>query len=97
MASVRYTFTLDAVEDASLIRWLESQQNTSAAIREALRDFRARPTRAELERRLDEILDALRSGAITSAAPAAGQDAGQVEPAKAARGLDKMLGRFEGS
>ena len=33
MAAVRYSFSLDPIKDADLVRWLEMQANTSAAIR----------------------------------------------------------------
>lgn len=95
MPAVRYSFTLDAVLDADLVRWLELQPNKAAIIREALHAHRARPALADLERKLDQVLDALRGVQVrASNAPAL---EGGSEPARAVRGLNQMLEKFGGA
>lgn len=90
---VRYSFALDALKDADVIRWLEMQGNTSAAIRGALKAFVARPTHDDLGRKLDEVLTAIHT--MRFVGPAESQEGkGQGEPEKAARGLDRMIDKF---
>ena len=97
MASVRYTFTLDAIKDADLVRWLELQVNTSAAVRDALRAYVAQPTHAHLDAKLDRLLDTLRGVHVVKGASVDDEPA-EGEPAAARRGLDAMKRRFrEGS
>jgi len=92
-AKVRYTFALDAIKDAEVIRWLEMQGNTSAAIRGALKAFVNRPNHDDLSRKLDEVLTAVRT--LRFVGPAEAQEGeGQGEPEKAARGLGRMVDRF---
>jgi len=91
-AKVRYTFALDAINDAEVIRWLEMQGNTSAAIREALKAFVNRPNHDDLSRKLDEVLTTVRT--LRFVGPAEAREEGQGEPEKAARGLGRMVDRF---
>lgn len=93
MAAVRYTFSLDAIQDADLVRWLELQPNTSAAVREALRAYVDRPTRGQLESKIDQVLDILRGVQVVQAGTAASDDS-EAEPARARANLDKMKERF---
>jgi hypothetical protein len=95
MAVVRYSFTLDPVRDADIVRWLELQPWTTEAVRAALRAYVRRPGHAEIEAKLDEVLDVLRGVKVIGAGNAP-EDGGQGEPARAARGLDAMLGKFRG-
>ena len=94
MPSVRYTFSLDAVQDADLVRWLKLQPNTSAALRDALRAFVERPTLADLDAKLDQALDALRGVKVLQAGAAGDPEHDQAEPARARANLDKMKERF---
>jgi Arc/MetJ-type ribon-helix-helix transcriptional regulator len=96
MPAVRYSFTLDAIQDAALIRWLEMQPNASAAVREALREHLDQPTRAQLDAKLDRVLDALRNVQVVQGS-ACGDALESAEPAAARRGLDAMKARFRGT
>lgn len=94
MASVRYTFTLDAIKDADVVRWLDSQPNTSAAIREALKAYVEKPTNAELGAKLDEVLNAIQTARLVT--PAQAEEKPQRdEPEAAAKGFEKMMKRFK--
>ena len=92
-AKVRYTFALDAIKDADVIRWLELQGNTSAAIRGALKAFLTSPSHDDLGCKLDEILTVIRT--LRFAGPPEPLEGGdKSEPEQAARGLDRMVGKF---
>ncbi len=91
MASVRYSFTLDAIKDAELVRWLELQVNTSASVRDALRAWVDRPTHQELDAKLDQVLEALRDVRVVGT-PAEIQKS--TEPARARAGLNALKARF---
>jgi hypothetical protein len=97
MATVRYTFTLDAVKDAGVVRWLDSQPNTSAAIREALKAYVGKPTNAELGAKLDEVLNAIQTARLVTSSPAQPEASQGGEPAAAVEGFSKMLKRFSGT
>jgi pyrroline-5-carboxylate reductase len=92
MPSVRYSFTLDAVKDINVIRWLDSQPNTSAAVREGLKAYIEKPTNADLAAKLDEILNAFQTVQWVATTPA--QIEGGDEPAAAVAGFEKMLQKF---
>ena len=94
MATVRYTFALDAIQDANVVRWLALQPNVSAAIREALKAYVERPTHADLSEKLDEVLTALQGMRFVSTGDLPQAQEATGEPTKAASGLDRMLGRF---
>jgi len=94
MASVRYTFTLDAVRDADIVRWLELQANTSSAVRDALRAYVARPTLFDLDAKLDKILDTMRGVHVVTVGGDGALAEPNGEPAAARRGLDAMKARF---
>lgn len=93
MASVRYTFSLDAIKDTKIVKWLDSQPNTSAAVREALKAYVERPTSAELGARLDEILNAIQSARLMAPMPQEPTEGG--EPQKAIEGFDRMVEKFK--
>ena len=95
MATVRYTFTLDAIQDADVVRWLALQPNVSAAVRQALKAYVERPTHADLGDKLDEVLSAIRGIRVVEVGDLP-QEGGGSEPAKAATGLDRMVGKFGG-
>jgi len=92
MAAVRYTFTLSAVKDADVVRWLELQPNISAAIREALKAYVQRPTHYDLSHKMDEVLTAVRALRYVGASEPV--EGGGEEPEKAAEGLDEMIAKF---
>lgn len=97
MAVTRFSFSLDAVKDASLIRWIELQPTISHTVREALLAYKTRPTHQDLDVKLDQVLDALRGVQVISGTPVQAEGS-ESEPARAAKGLDAMLSRFrEGS
>lgn len=95
MPSVRYSFSLDPTADARLVAWLEAQHNTSAAIRSALLAYLDRPTAAELEAKLDQVLNRLNSTPIAQAANDQAQGTARGEPEAAKQGLDAMIAQFK--
>lgn len=95
MPVVRYSFTLDPILDADLVRWLALQGKMTEGVRAALRAYVQRPSHGDLERKLDRVLDVLRGVRVIAAGedPQAG---GEGEPARAVRGLGAMIDRFRG-
>jgi hypothetical protein len=94
MPRVRYSFALDPIKDADIIRWLTLQPNVTAAIRKALSAYIERPSHVDLADKLDAVADMVNALRF---APLAHQDAGEAEegePEKAAQGFDKMLSKF---
>lgn len=92
MAVVRYSFTLDAIKDADLVRRLGLESSTTEAVRAALRAYYDRPSHQDLAVMLDEVRDCLRGVQVIGTG-------GQVtdsesEPATARHGLDAMRRRF---
>jgi len=94
MATVRYTFALDAIQDADVVRWLALQPNVSAAIRAALVAYVDRPTHADLSEKLDEVLSALQGMRFVSAGSLPQAQEATGEPVRAATGLGRMLDKF---
>jgi hypothetical protein len=96
MAVVRYSFTLDPFAHRDIVNWLELQPSTTEAVRAALQAYVRRPGHAEIEAKLDEVLEVLRGVKVVGARSAGEvlQDGDQGEPVRAARGLDAMLGKF---
>lgn len=95
MASVRYTFSLDALKDAKVVKWLDSQPNISAAVREVLNAHVEGPTNANLGAKLDEILNAIQTARLVRPAPQQEGPQGD-EPEAAVAGFGRMLQRFGG-
>jgi hypothetical protein len=93
VASVRYTFSLDALKDAEVVKWLDSQPNTSAAVRAALKAYVEKPTNADLNTKLDEILNAIQTARWTSPVPEPQEPQGE-EPEAAVNGFRRMKDRF---
>lgn len=93
MAVTRFSFSLDAVKDSSLIRWIELQPTISHTVREALLAYKTRPTHQDLDAKLDEILQTLSRVQVISGAPVQAEG-GASEPARAVKGLDAMVNRF---
>jgi len=94
MPTVRYSFSFDTVRDASIIHWLDSQPNASAAVREAIQICAGSPSRADLEAKLDRLLEMMRN-MRTVEVPAEETPAEGDEPAEARKGLDAMKKRFQ--
>lgn len=66
---VTLSFTLDDTEDRDLLRWLEGQENRSAAIREALRAYLGRGgvTLADVYQAVKDLERRLWSGSVVAA------------------------------
>ena len=93
MPTVRYSFSFDTDRDDAIIHWLDSQPNTSGAIRELIQNHITSPSRADLEAKLDRLLEMMRN-MRTVEVPAAETPAEGDEPAAARKGLDAMKARF---
>jgi len=94
MPTVRYSFSFDTGRDAAIIGWLDSQPNASAAVREAIQACIASPSRADLEAKLDRLLEMIRNLRVVET-PAEETPAAGDEPAQARKGLDAMKRRFK--
>jgi len=94
MPTVRYSFSFDTERHAKIIHWLDSQPNASGAIRELIQDCITSPSRADLEAKLDRLLEMMRN-MRTVEVPAQETPAEGDEPADARRGLDAMKKRFQ--
>lgn len=93
MARVRYSFALDPIKDADIVRWLELQPNITAAIRKALLAYVERPSHVDLADRLDAMAGMINT--LRFAQPvhqSEGAEAG--EPERATQGFDKMITKF---
>lgn len=84
---VNVTLTLDSDRDRDIMRWLESQANRSAAVREAIRGHMNGTSAATLDDVLREIRDLRRAGLVASGA---NQMAPGDEPADVAATLDDL-------
>jgi hypothetical protein len=93
MAVVRYSFTLDAIKDADLVRRL-AMDSTTEVVRAALRAYYNRPSHQDIDAKLDVVLDCLRGVQVVNAGSRAPDEAAEAEPATARRGLDAMRRRF---
>jgi len=87
--TVRYTFSMDAIQDAHLVKRLEQEINMSAVVREAIRAYYEQPDHRQLDAKLDLILDALRGVQVFQPDTDEGG-----EPARARANLDKLIDRF---
>jgi len=94
MAVARFSFTLHAVHDSHIIRKLGMQPNLSATVRAALVAYFERPSHADIDVKLDTILEALRNVQVVKAGGGVPVQAGGSEPAMARRGLESMKARF---
>jgi len=94
MPAVHFSFTLDANLDSHTIRKLGTQPNLSATVRAALVAYFERPSHADLDVKLDTILEALRNVQVVKGEGAPEQAAEGSEPAMARRGLESMKARF---
>lgn len=93
-SSVRYSFTLNAITDSKVVFWLDSQPNTSAAIREALTAYVEKPTHADLGAKLDDILNAIQAARWVT--PTEKAEPQGDEPLAAVAGFEKMCQKFGG-
>jgi len=84
-------FSLDTEADRDILRWLERQENRSAAIRAALREHLARGgvTLGDVYQAVKDLERKLQAGAVMGcAAPTQGDD--WDEPPDAAAALDAL-------
>lgn len=88
MARQTVTFVLDTERDRDIVRWLEGQDNKSAAIREAIRARAGcgHVTLAEVY----EAIQELKRGSWVSSASAQASTAGGDEPPDVAAALDSL-------
>ena len=93
MPAVHFSFTLDAVLDSHIIRQLGTRPSLSATVRAALVAYFERPSHADLDVKLDTILEALRNVQVVKAGEGVPVAEGS-EPAMARRGLESMKARF---
>ena len=93
MPAVRYSISLDPINDARLVRFLAQQANISSVCRDALYAYIDRPT--AIESKLDRVLEMMRN-MRTVEVPAKEVPAEGDEPAQTRRGLDAMKKRFQG-
>ena len=93
MAVARYSFTLDPIKDAHLVRWLARQAKISHGVRDALQAYVVRPSHQDLDAKLDQVLEVLRGVRVIGGGAETAGDA-EGEPARAVAGLSAMLDRF---
>jgi hypothetical protein len=94
MPIARYSFSLDAIKNAYVMRRLEQEVSISDAVRRALEAYYSRPSHQDIDAKLDEVLECLRGVQVVSAGNQAGAGTEDAEPAKARRGLNEMRRRF---
>ena len=93
MARTTETFCLDTENDRDIVRWLERQENKSAAIREALRAHIANAvTLADVYQEVTELRRTIRNGVTVAGAGNDDAPAGEVDPlvAKAEAALAQL-------
>ena len=93
MPTVRYSISMDAIDDADVIRWLNKQGTTSEAIRRAVRAYINSPT--QLETKMDRLIEMVQRMKVVEAPEMEEAPTEDSEPAKARRGLDAMKERFQ--
>jgi len=97
MPTVRYSISLDAIQDADIVRWIEAQskRGASEAIRQAIRAYISQPTMVDLETRLNELLALIHNLRVVEAPTEEPQAEGD-EPTQARHGLEAMKKKFKG-
>jgi len=95
MPTVRYSISLDAIQDADIVRWIEAQskRGASEAIRQAIRAYISQPTMGDLEEKLDNLFNLIRGLRVVEAQTEEPQTEGD-EPSAARRGLEAMKRKF---
>ena len=91
MPTVRISVSLDAIDDARLLQWLDKQTNASEAVRKALYAYIDRPSHGDLSARLEQLLEMMQRMKVVEVEEAPTEDG---EPAAARRGLDAMKRKF---
>jgi len=91
------SFSLDIEADRDILRWLDRQDNRSAAIREALREHldRNSVTLDDVYRAIMKLERKIEAGVAIVADGASLAEDDWDEPAEAARNLDGLLNRLE--
>ena len=92
MPTVRYSISMDAIDDADVIRWLDKQGTTSEAIRRAVRAYINSPT--QLETKMDRLIEMVQKMKVVEVPEVEEAQTEDGEPAKARKGLDAMKKRF---
>ena len=92
MPTVRYSISMDAIDDADVIRWLNKQGTTSEAIRRAVRAYINSPT--QLETKMDRLLEMVQKMKVVEVPIEEEAQTEEGEPAKARQGLDAMKKKF---
>jgi len=97
MPTVRYSISLDAIQDADIVRWIEAQskRGASEAIRQAIRAYIGQPTMIDLEGKLDDLLALIHNLRVVEV-PEEKQAEGD-EPTQARHGLEAMKKKFGGA
>jgi beta-glucosidase/6-phospho-beta-glucosidase/beta-galactosidase len=85
------TVSFDVEADRDILRWLNRQENRSAAVRDALREHIARGsiTLGDVYRAVKDLERKLQAGAILAAVPAYPEDEIEEDP-EAAAALDRL-------
>jgi len=88
---VTFTVSMDAEADRDLLRWLERQENRSAAVREVLRAHLGGGdvTLGDVYRAVQDLRAEIRSRTI-AAGPGCGEAVAVDEPAAAAAALEQL-------
>ena len=91
------SFSLGIEADQDILRWLDHQDNRSAAIREALREHldRNSVTLGDVYRAITKLERKIETGVAIVADGASPAEDDWDEPAEAARNLDGLLNRLE--
>jgi len=86
------SFSLDTEADKDILRWLDRQENRSAAIREAIRDHigRGGVTLGDVYQVVKEIERKIKAGAVVVAGGVSPADDDWDEPPEAAAALDAL-------
>jgi len=92
MPTVRYSISMDAIDDADVIRWLDKQGTTSEAIRRAVRAYINSPT--QLETKMDRLIEMVQKMKVVEVPEVEEAQTEEGEPAKARAGLDAMKKKF---
>jgi len=92
MVKITKSFTLDGEADGDIIRWLNRQDNASAAIRKAIRDHleRAGVTLVDVYQAVKSLERRLQAGGTTAVPTSALVEEEWNEPPDAAAALDAL-------
>lgn len=89
MSRQTVTFVLDTERDRDIVRWLEAQENKSAAIREAIREHQGRST-VTLADVYEAVLELRQGHWVLGPETEVGEPANDEEPPDVAAALDGL-------